>query len=64
MAYLFSKFGHDKVISFMGSLTRQNLWWQSFESTFGLKIEDFYREVENLAIWYGDYYAPGWRTTP
>jgi hypothetical protein len=64
MAYLFSKFGHDKVISFMGSLTRQNLWWKSFESTFGLKIEDFYREVENLAIWYGDYYAPGWRTTP
>jgi hypothetical protein len=59
--YLVSKYGNDKVIAYMRSLTRQNLWWQAFESTFGMKVDDFYSEVEKIAIWYGDYYAPGWR---
>ena len=59
--YLISKFGHDKVIAYMKSLTRQNLWWQAFESTFGMKVDYFYSEVEKIAIWYGDYYSPGWR---
>ena len=59
--YLISKYGHDKIITYMRSLTGQNLWWQTFESTFGMKIDDFYLEVEKIANWYGDFYAPGWR---
>jgi hypothetical protein len=58
--YLVSKFGNDKVMTFMGSLSRGNRWWQSFEKTFGISVETFYAEFASYAKWYGDYFSPGW----
>ena len=60
MHYLTYKFGFEKVVAFMGTLNRSNRWWQSFEKTFGMSVETFYKEVDQYARWFGDYFSPGW----
>lgn len=55
--YLIATQGHDRVIDFMKSLNVNNRWWQSFEKNFGISVEKFYKELEGLVIWYGNYYA-------
>ena len=55
--YLISVYSHDKVISFMQSLSSSNLWWQTFEKTFGISIPDFYKKLEGLVDWYSGYYV-------
>jgi hypothetical protein len=58
--YLAGKYGNDKVISFMSTLSRSNRWWQSFEKTFGVSVDTFYAEYASYAKWFGDYFSPGW----
>ena len=55
--YLIATYGHERVIDFMKSLNVNNRWWQSFESAFGISVEKFYKELEGLVTWYGNYYA-------
>lgn len=55
--YLISSYSHEKVINFMKSLSINNLWWQSFESTFGISVEDFYKNLQDLVDWYTNYYV-------
>lgn len=59
--YLTGKFGNENVVKFMGSLNSNNLWWQQFEKSFGISVEQFYSEVEKYMEWFGDYFSPGWR---
>jgi hypothetical protein len=59
--YMSARFGNDKVIDFMTTLSRGNRWWQSFERTFGVSVETFYAEYEAYAKWFGDYFSPGWQ---
>ena len=61
--YLAGMYGNDKVISFVTSLSRNNLWWQAFEKTFGISVETFYADVDKYMQWYGDYFSPGWRVS-
>ena len=61
--YLTGKFSHEKVVKFMGSLNTKNLWWQQFEKSFGISVEQFYSETEKYMEWYGDYFSPGWRNS-
>jgi hypothetical protein len=63
MQYLAGMYGNDKVISFVSSLSRTNLWWQAFEKTFGISVETFYADVDKYMQWYGDYFSPGWRVS-
>ena len=58
--YLAGKYGNDKVIDFMSTLSRSNRWWQSFEKTFGVSVDTFYAEYDSYAKWFGDYFSPGW----
>ena len=55
--YLIATYGHEQVINFMKSLNLNNLWWQSFEKSFGISVPQFYSEVQKLIVWYGDYYS-------
>ena len=59
--YLVGKYGIDKVMAFTATLSRTNRWWQSFEKTFGVSVEDFYAEYDSYAQWFADYFSPGWR---
>jgi len=61
--YLSSKFGNEKVMTFMGTLSRGNRWWQSFEKTFGISVDTFYAEYDSYAKWFGDYFSPGWQSS-
>ena len=61
--YLSGKYGNDKVMAFMSTLSRSNRWWQSFEKSFGVSVESFYAEYESFAKWFGDYFSPGWQTS-
>ena len=58
---LVGKYGIDKVMAFTATLSRTNRWWQSFEKTFGVSVEDFYAEYDSYAQWFADYFSPGWR---
>lgn len=58
--FLAGKYGSDKVLSFMGTLSRGNRWWQSFEKTFGVSVESFYAEYDSYAKWFANYFSPGW----
>lgn len=58
--YLAGKYGNDKLISFMSTLSRDNRWWQSFEKAFGVSVDTFYAEYEVYAKWFGNYFSPGW----
>ena len=61
--YLVGKYGIDKVMAFTATLSRTNRWWQSFEKTFGVSVEDFYAEYDSYAQWFADYFSPGWRSS-
>jgi hypothetical protein len=61
--YLSGKYGNDKVMAFMATLSRTNRWWQSFEKTFGIPVETFYSEFDSYAQWFADYFSPGWRSS-
>ena len=61
--YLSGKYGNDKVLAFMATLTRSHRWWQSFEKTFGISVEDFYAEFDSYAQWFADYFSPGWKSS-
>jgi hypothetical protein len=58
--FLAGKYGNDKVLSFMATLSRENRWWQSFEKTFGVSVESFYTEYDSYAKWFANYFSPGW----
>lgn len=58
--YLAGKYGNEKVITFMSTLSRSNRWWESFEKTFGISVENFYAEYTTFAKWFGDYFSPSW----
>ena len=62
MDVLTAKFGTSKVLSFMSKLNPQHLWWQDFKDSFGIEIDQFYKDVETIAQTFGDYYSPGWRS--
>lgn len=55
--YLIANYGHEKVINYMKSLNTSNLWWQAFQNSFGISVEQFYRELQSFVTWYGNYYA-------
>ncbi|NBP92231.1 MAG: hypothetical protein EBU43_07850, partial [Actinobacteria bacterium] len=57
------KYGIDKVMAFTATLSRTNRWWQSFEKTFGVSVEDFYAEYDSYAQWFAEYFSPGWRSS-
>ena len=61
--YLSGKYGNDKVINFVSTLSRTNLWWQAFEKSFGVSVDTFYTEFEAYAKWFGDYFSPGWQSS-
>ena len=61
--YLAGKYGNDKVMAFMSTLSRSNRWWQSFEKSFGVSVESFYAEYDSFAKWFGDYFSPGWQNS-
>ncbi len=58
--YLAGKYGNEKVLTFMSTLSRGNRWWQSFEKTFGVSIDSFYAEYDTYAKWFANYFSPGW----
>jgi hypothetical protein len=57
---LAGKYGNEKVVTFMSTLSRNNRWWQSFEKTFGVSVDTFYAEYETYAKWFGNYFSPAW----
>lgn len=58
-----AKFGHEKILDFMRALSRNNRWWQQFEKSFGISVEQFYAESDKYLEWFGDYFSPGWRSS-
>ena len=61
--YLSGKYGNEKVIAFMSTLSRDNRWWQSFEKTFGISVENFYADYQRYAQWFADYFSAGWKSS-
>ena len=54
--YLVSQYGQEAVINFMKTLNTSNLWWQQFEKSFGITVDQFYFRLRDFVTWYGNYY--------